>query len=148
MAEKPLSVLISGAGVAGASLALMLARHPAFKVRPIVTLVERSSSPRTTGQAIDIRGPAVDVIRHLGLEPAIKARHTSEVGLAFVNAQGDVVARFDASGDAKKQSFTSEYEILRGDLLGLLLDGTQEAKEKGAEVNIVYGESIETMASM
>lgn len=145
MAQKPLSVLISGAGVAGSSLAYTLARHPFFKLKPIITLIERSPVRRTTGQAIDIRGPAVDVIRKLGLEPDIKARHTSETGLAFVDSQGKIVARFDATGNAKQQSATSEYEILRGDLAGLLLDGVDEAKEKGVDVNVVYGESIESM---
>ncbi|PSN60422.1 FAD/NAD(P)-binding domain-containing protein [Corynespora cassiicola Philippines] len=145
MEQKPLSILISGAGVAGTSLALMLARHPSFKLKPNITLIERSPVPRTTGQAVDIRGPGVDTIRFLGLEPEIKARHTSETGLAFMNGRGDMVARFDATGDAKNQSATSEYEILRGDLTALLLNGVHEVKEKGADVNIVYGESIASL---
>lgn len=142
--QKPLSILISGAGVAGASLALILARHPSFKTRPIITLIESSTSTRTTGQAIDIRGPGVDVIRQLGLESTIKACHTTETGLAIVNAQGNIVGRFDASGDAKQQSATSEYEILRAELVGLLLDRVNEAKEAGAQINIVHGESIKS----
>lgn len=145
MAQKPLSVLISGAGVAGSSLAYTLARHPSFKLKPIITLIERSPVPRTTGQAVDIRGPGVDVIRNLRLEPDIKARHTSETGLAFVDSRGKIVAQFDATGDPKQQSATSEYEILRGDLARILLDGVHQAKEKGADLDIVYGESIEWM---
>jgi 2-polyprenyl-6-methoxyphenol hydroxylase-like FAD-dependent oxidoreductase len=145
MSQQPLSILISGAGVAGASLALMLARQPGFKMQPNITLIERSPVPRTTGQAVDIRGPGVDVIRKLGLEPEIKARHTTETGLAFLNSQGYVAATFPATGDAKNQSASSEYEILRGDLTGLLLDGVAEAKEKGAKVDVVYGEYIESM---
>ena len=73
MSQQPLNILISGAGVAGASLALMLARQPGFKVRPKITLIEKAPEPRTTGQAVDIRGPGVDVICKLGLEPEIKA---------------------------------------------------------------------------
>lgn len=145
MTQQPLSILISGAGVAGASLALMLARQPSFKMQPHITLIERSPVPRTTGQAIDIRGPAVDVIHKLGLEPEVKARHTTETGLAFMNAKGNVVATFDATGDAKNQSATSEYEILRGDLAGLLLDGVDRTKELNNQVNVVYGEHIESM---
>jgi 2-polyprenyl-6-methoxyphenol hydroxylase-like FAD-dependent oxidoreductase len=145
MAQKPLSILISGAGVAGASLAHMLACHPSFKVKPIITLIERSPIPRTTGQAVDIRGPGVDVIRNIGLEPEIKARHTSETGFAIIDAQGVTIGKFGATGDVKKQSVTSEYEILRGELAGLLLDGVNEAKEKGADVKVVYGDSIESL---
>lgn len=146
MSQRPsLNILISGAGVAGASLALTLARQPGFKMQPTITLIEKSPVPRTTGQAIDIRGPGVDVISKLGLEPEVKARHTTETGIAFLNSKGTVAATFLATGDAKNQSASSEYEILRGDLAGLLLDGVNEAKEKGTNVNVVYGEYIESM---
>jgi|SRR5690242_4780907 len=145
MSQQPLNILILGGGVAGTSLALMLARQPGFKLQPKITLIERSPVPRTTGQAVDIRGPGVDVICKIGLEPDIKARHTTETGIAFLNSKGATAAVFPATGDAKNQSASSEYEILRGDLAGLLLDGTNEAKEKGARVDIVYGEHVETM---
>ncbi|KAF2628873.1 FAD/NAD(P)-binding domain-containing protein [Macroventuria anomochaeta] len=143
MSQQPLNILISGAGVAGASLALTLARQPGFKMQPNITLIEKSPVPRTTGQAVDIRGPGVDVIRNLGLEPEIKARHTTETGVAILNSKGDVAATFTATGDAKNQSATSEYEILRGDLAGLLLDGVSEAKERNVKVDVVYGEYID-----
>ncbi|KAF2249922.1 FAD/NAD(P)-binding domain-containing protein [Trematosphaeria pertusa] len=147
MAQKPLSILISGAGVAGSSLALMAACQPLFNPKPIITLLERSATPRTTGQAIDIRGPAVRVIRQLGLEKKIKELHTTELGIIIVNARGKNVAQFDASGDADKQAaFSSEYEILRGDLTALLLQEIEAAREgEQANVKIVYGESIDSL---
>jgi 2-polyprenyl-6-methoxyphenol hydroxylase-like FAD-dependent oxidoreductase len=145
MAQKALSVLISGGGIAGISLALTLARSPGFKVKPRITLIERAPTRRTTGQAIDIRGPGVDMICKLGLEPQIKAQHTTETGLVFIDAKGNRIAKFDATGDAKKQSATSEYEILRGDLAKLLLDELDATKEQGSVVNVVYGESIESL---
>lgn len=85
------------------------------------------------------------MITKLGLEPEIKARHTTETGISFLNSKGVTAAVFPATGDAKNQSASSEYEILRGDLAGLLLDGVNTAKENGAKVNIVYGESIDNM---
>lgn len=146
MAEQRLSILISGAGVAGASLALMLARHPSFQLQPEITIIERSPVPRTTGQAVDIRGAAVDVIRKLGLEPEIKARHTTETGISFINTQGKTVGTIDATGDAQRQSGTSEYEILRGELAGLLLDGIKDVQENSTRrVNLVYGETISSL---
>jgi 2-polyprenyl-6-methoxyphenol hydroxylase-like FAD-dependent oxidoreductase len=146
MAQQPLSILISGAGIAGASLALMLARHPSFKLKPIITLIERSPVPRTTGQAIDIRGPAVKVIRSLGLEQKIKDRHTTETGIAFVDAEGRTVAQVDSTGNPEYQTATSEYEILRGELAGLLLENIDVGKETmAAEVRVVYGESIKAL---
>lgn len=146
MAQKPLSILISGAGIAGASLALMIAHQPSFNPKPIVTLVERSPQPRVTGQAIDIRGPAVKVIRQLDLEQKIKDRHTTEVGMSWVNGKGEKIARFDASGNSEKQSTTSEYEILRAELTDLLLQEVEAAREAGLlNIRIVYGESIESV---
>jgi 2-polyprenyl-6-methoxyphenol hydroxylase-like FAD-dependent oxidoreductase len=146
MSQKPLSILISGAGVAGSTLALTLARNPSFNPKPIITLIERSPTPRLTGQAVDIRGLGVDVIRKLDLEQKIKERHTTEVGIGIINPKGETIATFSASGDAKKQAGTSEYEILRGELARLLLEEVEDAREKeGANVNIVYGESISSL---
>jgi 2-polyprenyl-6-methoxyphenol hydroxylase-like FAD-dependent oxidoreductase len=146
MAQKPLSILISGAGIAGSSLALILARHPSFNSRPIITLIERSQQPRTTGQAIDIRGPAVSVIRKLGIEEIIKEFHTTEVGTAFIDASGAEIVRFDATSNGNGSGMTSEYEILRGELAALLLQKVDEAKEHGrVNVQVVYGESIESL---
>lgn len=85
------------------------------------------------------------MITKLGLEPAIKARHTSETGISFLDSRGATAAVFPATGDAKNQGASSEYEILRGDLAGLLLDGVNEAKENGARVKLVYGESIDNL---
>ncbi|KAH6904593.1 flavoprotein monooxygenase [Coprinopsis sp. MPI-PUGE-AT-0042] len=146
MSEKPLSILISGAGVAGATLALSLARHPSFHPKPIVTLLERSAVPRATGQAIDIRGPGVRLMHELGIEEKIKAMHTTETGTMFVGKGGKVVAKFDKTDDPNKQSATSEYEILRGDLVELLLNEVEAAKKiSGVEINTVYGEYIESL---
>ena len=57
MLKRPLNVLISGGGIAGASLAFTLARQPVFKMQTNIRLIEKSPAPRTTGQAVDIRGP-------------------------------------------------------------------------------------------
>lgn len=145
MPDRPLEILICGAGVAGATLAFTLVRQTGFEIPPSITLIEKSPSPRTTGQAVDIREAGVDVIRKLGLEPAIKARHTTETGISFLNSKGTVAATIAATGDAQSQSATSEYEILRGDLAGLLLEGVSDAANNGADVNVVYGESVESI---
>ncbi|KAH6904583.1 hypothetical protein BKA70DRAFT_1431891 [Coprinopsis sp. MPI-PUGE-AT-0042] len=146
MSEKPLSILVSGAGVAGTTFALALARHPTIHPKPTITVLERFAVPRKTGQAIDIRGPAVRVIRQLGIEEKIKARHTTEEGILFIGKDGKEIARFDRTDDPTRQSGTSEYEILRGDLVDLLMDETEAAtKISGVEVNAVYGEFIQSL---
>ena len=55
-AMAKLEVLISGAGIAGCTLAYWLTRNGHS-----VTVVERSGSLRSSGSPVDVRGPAVDV---------------------------------------------------------------------------------------
>jgi 2-polyprenyl-6-methoxyphenol hydroxylase-like FAD-dependent oxidoreductase len=81
MAEKttPRKILISGGGVAGPALAYWLCRSP-YLSNLDITIVERSPSPRTTGQAIDLRGPGVKVLQLLGLEAEVRRRTMPEKG--------------------------------------------------------------------
>src|SRR3954469_21915362 len=62
------TVLISGAGVAGPTLAYWLARHG---FRP--TVVERAAGLRSSGNPVDVRGPALDVVDRMGLLPTLRA---------------------------------------------------------------------------
>ncbi|MFE3027616.1 FAD-dependent oxidoreductase [Nocardia tengchongensis] len=62
------TVLISGAGIAGATLAYWLGRN-GFDV----TVVERASAQRSSGNPIDVKGPAVDVVESMGVMPELRA---------------------------------------------------------------------------
>jgi 2-polyprenyl-6-methoxyphenol hydroxylase-like FAD-dependent oxidoreductase len=64
----------------------------------------------------------------MGLEDQVRAAHTGELGLEFVGARGQVLARFPA-GDPSGMSLTSEVEILRGDLAELLVSETSASTE-------------------
>jgi 2-polyprenyl-6-methoxyphenol hydroxylase-like FAD-dependent oxidoreductase len=75
-------ILICGAGVAGPALAYWLTRIP-HAANWSITVLERSPSPRTTGQAIDIRGPAVKVLQQMGVEAEVRQRHTNEKGARY-----------------------------------------------------------------
>jgi 2-polyprenyl-6-methoxyphenol hydroxylase-like FAD-dependent oxidoreductase len=130
LSTTPLRILISGAGIAGPCLAYWLSRIP---TPTTITLVERSPVPRPTGQAIDIRGPAVSVIRKMGLEDAVRANHTTEEGTRILNTAGKVIAEF-----GKGKTFTAEHEILRADLCSLLLDKTKNL----GNVEYRYGDSV------
>jgi 2-polyprenyl-6-methoxyphenol hydroxylase-like FAD-dependent oxidoreductase len=125
-----LKVLISGAGIAGPCFAYWLART---RLDASITVVERSPVPRATGQSIDIRGTAINVIKKMGLEADVRARHTTEEGTRILNKAGKVFADF-GKGDA----FTAEYEILRADLCGLFLDATS----KLPNVRYMYGDYV------
>ncbi|KAF2675986.1 flavo protein monooxygenase [Lentithecium fluviatile CBS 122367] len=130
-----LHILISGGGIAGPCLAWWLTKA---QVPAHITIVERSPTPRTTGQAVDIRDFAVDVIRGMGLEETIRSKTTTEEGIEFVYADGVRKAKFPASGDADAQSFTSEFEILRGDLAKIFYEVAKDVKE----VEYIFGEHI------
>lgn len=77
----------------------------------------------------------------MGLEATIKAHHTTEKGLEKIDSRGNVIATLDSTGNAAKQSFTSEFEILRGDLAAIFTD---RVKDDG-NVDIIYGESIRSI---
>src|SRR5947209_18501069 len=76
-------VLVSGAGIAGPALASCLQRSGAD-----VTVVEQAQRPRPGGQAVDIRGTAREVMKLMGLGPAIRAECLDERGLAMIDGQG------------------------------------------------------------
>ncbi|KAF9879183.1 oxidoreductase [Colletotrichum karsti] len=111
-------VLISGAGVAGPTLAWFLARTGAR-----VTILEKSSSLLRQGHNIDVNYGAIKVIRKMGLIDELKRWNTTEKGTKLIDSQGKPFAPFPVkSGSA---SPTSEFEILRGDLAWFLYEATK-----------------------
>ncbi|KAF2796801.1 FAD/NAD(P)-binding domain-containing protein [Melanomma pulvis-pyrius CBS 109.77] len=127
-----LNVLISGGGIAGPCLAWWLNKSLSANV----TILERAPSPRTSGQAVDIRECAVDVVKRMGLIDTIKSKNTTEEGISFIYADGKTKATFPASGDQGNQSLTSEFEILRGDLAEIFYNVTKDMAE------YVFDESV------
>ncbi|KAB8293798.1 hypothetical protein EYC80_009281 [Monilinia laxa] len=119
--HKP-HILISGASIAGPALAYWLHRA---SIR--TTIIERSPSLRSAGQGIDIRGAARAVISRMGLEERIRSKVTHEIGLQFVDQNGEARASFPMEENG--HSFTSDIEILRGDLAEILYESTRETTE-------------------
>ncbi|KAF4473358.1 salicylate 1-monooxygenase [Fusarium agapanthi] len=79
-----LTVLVSGASIAGPATAYWLAKAGAK-----VTVIERFPALRTGGQAVDIRTAGVSVMRKMGgLEAAVRAKSTQEEGISFVRQDG------------------------------------------------------------
>jgi len=113
-----------------------LSRLLAFQNKSSITIIERSPVPRMTGQSIDIRGRAIQIVKKMKLEEALRSRHTTEEGTRFLNSAGKTFAQFDA-GD----SFTAEYEILRADLAGIFLEATQGL----GNVQYKYGDYVKSL---
>jgi 2-polyprenyl-6-methoxyphenol hydroxylase-like FAD-dependent oxidoreductase len=83
------SVLISGAGIAGPTLAWWLLRHG---FRP--TLIERAPHPRTGGYVIDFWGLGYDIAERMGLLPALAAEGYRVEEVRLVDSEGDRVGGF------------------------------------------------------
>lgn len=135
-----MKVLISGAGISGTALAFWLA-----KLDFDVTVVERFPSLRTNGLQLDLRGFGIQVLRRMGLDAAFKARCAPEQGMQIVNSAGTRLAYLAANapgGGGGKQNFTSEYEIMRGDLCRLFHEASIAAAGGSDKVKYLFDTSI------
>src|ERR1700722_20250163 len=107
---KQRTVLISGAGVAGPTLAYWLSRS-GFEP----TVVERSEGQRSSGNPVDVRGEAMEVAERMGVLPRLREAATSVSCLAFVTAYGRTLARL-----AVGRTDGTELEVPRADLAAVL----------------------------
>ncbi|MET7420212.1 FAD-dependent monooxygenase [Dactylosporangium sp. NPDC005555] len=124
-----MDILISGASVAGPSLALWLHR-----LGHRVTVVERAPALRGGGYAVDFRGRVhLEVLRRMGLLDAMRARATHMGDIAIVDRDGALKATMPSA------IFSGDLELLRGDLGAVLYDATRDHAE------YVFGDSIATI---
>jgi 2-polyprenyl-6-methoxyphenol hydroxylase-like FAD-dependent oxidoreductase len=116
-------VLVSGAGIAGSTLAhLMLARGHR------VTVVEVAPRPRPGGQAVDVRGPALDVMDRMGLGDRLRAARTDMRGMSVVATDGTELMRSTATTLTGGPLDSPDVEILRDDLAAMLADAAAGAE--------------------
>lgn len=117
-------VLISGASVAGTTLAYWLGRH-GFSV----SVVERHPGLRPGGQAIDVRGPALTVLDRMGLLAAAADCKTNIRGSSVVDSDGNELSRDTESTPTGGLIDNPDVELLRDDLVELLFEATKPATE-------------------
>lgn len=130
-----LKVLICGGGLAGNALAFWLSRQ-----QHDVTVIERFPELRLTGLQIDIRGHGIEVMKRMGLEQAFRSKSVQEQGLEFVNSSGARKAYFPANRTGQGlQSFTTDYEIMRGDFCRLMYEAIQ------GRAKYVFGKTIHSV---
>ncbi|WP_433331909.1 FAD-dependent monooxygenase [Spirillospora sp. CA-294931] len=124
-------ILISGASIGGPALAYWLVRY-GFEV----TVVELAPGLRGGGQAIDVRGPALDVADRMGVLPALRANATGMRGMTMVDLDGNEVfsstERTITGGDLD----SPDVEILRDDLARVIIEAA------GDGVEYLFGDSI------
>ncbi|MEU0272839.1 FAD-dependent monooxygenase [Streptomyces sp. NPDC006307] len=124
------TVLISGGGIAGAALALLLRRRG---FAPVV--VERAPGVRAGGQAVDVRGVALEVMDRMGLLTEARRMRTRMRGMSMLDADGTEVERTTEYALSSGRLDGDDIEILREDLVRLLHTHTQG-------VEYVFGDSI------
>ncbi|MES9521677.1 FAD-dependent monooxygenase [Streptomyces capoamus] len=124
-----LSVLISGASVAGPALALNLARRGAR-----VTVVEKAPALRAGGFAVDFRGHVHRrVLTAMGIWDEVHARQT------YMGAQSVVAADGTPRVELPAEMMSGDVEIFRGDLAQLMYERTKDS------VEYVFGDSVTTL---
>lgn len=120
MHEK--TVLISGAGIAGLTLAYWLKR---FGFAP--TLVEKHPSLRTGGYKIDLRGAGLEVLKRMGVYPLIsESRTRNNLGI-LLDESGQKVMEMetDLLGTRLKDF---DLEIMRSILCHILRDTAKDVE--------------------
>jgi 2-polyprenyl-6-methoxyphenol hydroxylase-like FAD-dependent oxidoreductase len=127
-------VLISGASIAGPTLAYWLHRY-GFKP----TVVERTPALRSGwgGHAVDLFGPAVDVAEWMGLLPEVMHARTMTERITFDRpgrSSIEVDMRRLVAGISDKH-----VEIMRGELASILYAATRDTTE------YIFGDSIRTL---
>ena len=118
-------ILISGASIAGLTLAHWLARH-GFEP----TVVERADALRTGGNGVDVRGQASEVAARTGIMARVRELAADVRGVKFVNAADRAVARVEM-----RTLDPGSVEIMRGDLVALL--------HEASGVRILFDDSIQ-----
>ncbi len=123
-------VLIVGASIAGPSLAFWLDRFGYD-----VTVVERASGPRKGGYAVDLRGPAMEVVLRMGIVPRLAESHVNVEKVTFVDGDGKT------AGVIRPQAVSGgvvgrDLEVPRTALMETVLDAI------GDGVEFIYNESI------
>lgn len=124
-----MNVLISGAGIAGPTLAFWLHR---YGVTP--TLVEQAPALRTGGYIIDFWGAGFDIADRMGLLPDIRAAGYKVREVRVVGANGRRVAGFPVEVFARATN--GRYlSVRRGDWADVLFSRLRS-------IETIFGDSI------
>lgn len=124
---KDKRILISGAGIAGFTLAYWLKKR-GFSP----TIIEKHPHARGGGYKVDVRGTALEVAKRMGVYQDLLEANVNLVASKFVLSDHKVL---EFEGDILGHSSEGEIEINRWDLAQIL-------STKVGEVEIIYGDCI------
>ena len=124
-------VLISGAGVAGPTLAWWLV-HYGFAP----TLVEKAASLRTGGYVIDFWGAGFEIAARMGLLDQIRREGYAVEQVIVVNRSGERIAGFPAAAFGRV-THGRYVSLPRGDLAAILFRAME------GRVETIFGDSVQ-----
>src|SRR5437773_3714050 len=133
MSTKNTTILISGASIAGPTLAYWLKR---YGFNP--TVIERAPQLRAGGYPVDVRFEAVQVAKLMGIWPRLQQEKTTIEEMSFVNERNQRISRVNIQAVPKALG-VDVVEIMRGDLARTLYELTKD------EVEYFFGDSIQTL---
>jgi len=126
-----MKVLISGAGIAGTTLAYWLMHH-GFEP----TIVEAAPKLRTGGYIIDFWGAGFDIADRMGLVPEITKRGYRVREVKVVNKKGRRIAGFPVEAFVKIAQ--GRYiSLARGDLAASIFGAIKD------NVEVIFGDSLD-----
>jgi 2-polyprenyl-6-methoxyphenol hydroxylase-like FAD-dependent oxidoreductase len=120
------TVLISGAGIAGSTLAFLLARR-GFEP----TITERAGGLRSSGTPVDVQDSAFEVANQMGVVPSLREAATQVRRIVFVDQRGRRIA-----GMALPVNSDRHIEIPRSDLARILCEAVQR------DAKVLFDESV------
>lgn len=129
------TVLISGAGIAGSTLAYWLARH-GFEV----TVVERSTGLLSSGAPVDVRGAALSIASEMNVLAELRAASTRSVRAVVVDDHGAAIGSLARQNSAPRAGEPAEIELPRADLAAVLL------RAAAGMVELITGDSIASLS--
>lgn len=130
-------VLISGAGIAGLTLAIQLKQHG---FEPVV--IERDHAMRTQGYMMDFFGTGWEVAERMGLIERLRAIKYPIEALAFV--EGDGKPYLEVPLERIRDALGGHYIYLRRpDLERVLMERAQELS-----IEVRYGNSLHRLRSL
>jgi len=111
-------ILVIGAGIAGPALCYWLKR---FGFSPV--LIEKSATTRKGGQALDLRGVAIDLAKKMGIYKHVCERRTRVEKGRYVDTEGKIL--HEEMGERFGFRQGEDVEILRGDLVEILMEAIE-----------------------
>src|SRR5450755_3759995 len=133
MISKNTTILISGASIAGPTLAYWL---KCYGFTP--TVIERVPQLREGGYPVDVRFEAVQVAKLMGIWPRLQQEQTTLGEMSFVNERNQRISRVNIQAVPKALG-VDVVEIMRGDLARTLYELTKD------EVEYCFGDSIQAL---